>query len=126
MMVPSIGTWLKTGTARLLHDSGTLGRWILRPRLTGGRSLDNLARDAGALEEWIRQSVWPSWHVSGTCRMGPDGDRMTVVDAACQVRTLAGLRLVDASVMPTIPRVNTNITTIAIAEKIADDIKASS
>ena len=57
--------------------------------------------------------------------MGPDGDRMAVVDAACRVRTLAGLRVVDASVMPTIPRANTNITTIAIAEKIAEDIKAS-
>lgn len=125
MMVPSIATWLKTGTARLLHDSGAVGRRILRTRLTGRRGLDALAGDAGALEEWIRQSVWPSWHVSGTCRMGPNGDRMAVVDAACRVRTLAGLRVVDASVMPTIPRANTNITTIAIAEKIAEGIKAS-
>lgn len=125
MMVPSMATWLKTGTARLLHDSGSVGRRILRSRLTGGRNLDDLARDGAMLEEWIRQSVWPSWHVSGTCRMGPDGDRMAVVDAACRVRTVAGLRVVDASVMPTIPRANTNITTIAIAEKIADNIKAS-
>ena len=124
-MVRSIATWLKTGTARLLHDSGALGRWILSTHLTNGCGLDDLAGDAGVMEEWIRQSVWPSWHVSGTCRMGPDGDRMTVVDAACRVRTLAGLRVVDASVMPTIPWANSNITTIAIAEKIADDIGAS-
>ena len=44
---------------------------------------------------------------------------------SCRVRALAGLRVIDASVMPTIPRANTNITTIAIADKIADDIKGS-
>ena len=125
MMVPSLSTWIKTGLARVLLDSGAAGRAILRPKLTGGRSLDRLAMDDEALADWIRESVWPSWHVSGTCRMGPDGDRDAVLDGACRVRNVDGLRVVDASVMPTIPRANTNITTIAIAEKISDNILSS-
>jgi 5-(hydroxymethyl)furfural/furfural oxidase len=52
--------------------------------------------------------------------MGPDGDPLAVLDAQCRVRGVGGLRVVDASVMPTIPRGNTNLTTIAIAEKVSD------
>ena len=125
MMVPSLGTWLKTGMARMLLDSGATGRFLLRPQLTRGLDLDRLAEDEQALVDWIRESVWPGWHVSGTCRMGADGDRDAVLDGACRVRNVPGLRVVDASVMPTIPRANTNITTIAIAEKIADGILAA-
>ena len=78
------------------------------------------------LADWVKASVWPGWHVCGTCRMGPDGDPLAVLDGECRVRGVAGLRVVDASVMPTIPRANTNLTTIAIAEKIADWLRMSS
>ena len=51
--------------------------------------------------------------------MGAATDRDAVVDAAGRVRGIAGLRVVDASIMPTVPRGNTNIPTIMVAEKIS-------
>ena len=120
LMVPSAGTWLKTAAARALLDLGGPGRMLPRRKLIGGRDVHRMVKDESALADWIKASVWPGWHVCGTCRMGPDGDPLAVLDGECRVRGVAGLRVVDASAMPTIPRANTNLTTIAIAEKIAD------
>ena len=125
LMVPSAGTWLKTAAARTLLDLGGPGRTLLRRKLTGGRDVHRLVKDESALADWIRSAVWPGWHVCGTCRMGPDTDPLAVLDGECRVRGVPGLRVVDASVMPTIPRANTNLTTIAIAEKIADEMRLS-
>ncbi len=62
------------------------------------------------------------FHPVGTCKMGPSTDAGAVVDAQCRVHGLQGLRVVDASVMPTITSGNTNAPTLMIAEKIAADI----
>jgi choline dehydrogenase len=55
-----------------------------------------------------------------TARMGPAGDPLAVVDQHCQLRGLENLRVVDASIMPTIPRANINLTCIMIGERLAD------
>jgi 5-(hydroxymethyl)furfural/furfural oxidase len=81
--------------------------------------LTALVKDDDALAEHIRQNVAGMFHVAGTCRMGADTDRDAVVDTAGRVRGFDGLRVVDASIMPTVPRANTNIPTIMIAEKIS-------
>ena len=65
---------------------------------------DILAND-DALDLWIRQTVGTARHVSGTCKMGPDGDPMAVVDQYCRVKGIQGLWVADASVMPRIPTV---------------------
>ena len=63
------------------------------------------------------------FHPAGTCKMGPSTDPMAVVDAKLLVYGIVNLRVVDASIMPTIVSGNTNIPTIMIAERAADFIK---
>jgi 5-(hydroxymethyl)furfural/furfural oxidase len=89
-------------------------------RLTGQRiDLAALAADDAELADYVRNNVAGTFHVCGTCRMGRADDPDAVVDAVGRVRGIAGLRVVDASIMPAIPRGNTNIPTIMLAEKIA-------
>ena len=83
-----------------------------------------LVQDDEALADHIRDNVAGTFHPVGTCRMGAPDDRDAVTDPAGRVRGIAGLRVIDASIMPTIPRGNTNIPTIMIAEKLADQMLA--
>jgi 5-(hydroxymethyl)furfural/furfural oxidase len=92
-------------------------------RLTGQRiDLGALSADDAELGDYVRNNVAGTFHVSCTCRMGHRDDPDVVVDTGGRVRGIGGLRVVDASIMPTIPRGNTNIPTIMLAEKIAAGI----
>ena len=84
--------------------------------------LAELAEDDAALAEHIRQNVAGTFHPVGTCRMGAANDPEAVTDPAGRVRGVGGLRVIDASIMPTLPRGNTNIPTIMVAEKLAAEI----
>ncbi len=79
-----------------------------------------LVEDDAALADHIRENVAGTFHPVGTCRMGAAEDRNAVTDLAGRVHGIEGLRVIDASIMPTIPRGNTNIPTIMVAEKLAD------
>jgi len=73
-----------------------------------------------ALAAYVRATVTTQFHPCGTARMGPAGDGMAVVDAHCRLRGISNLRIVDASIMPTVPRANINLTSIMIGERVAD------
>jgi choline dehydrogenase-like flavoprotein len=71
----------------------------------------------------IRQVTYTGYHLVGTCRMGADHRRDTVLDPRLRVKGVHGLRVCDASVMPTVTNGNTNAPTIMIGEKCAHLIK---
>jgi choline dehydrogenase len=98
------------------YVAGTPGSWF-------GVAADNtplplpLATEPAALQAFVRATAGTVWHPVGTCAMGSGPD--AVVDAQLRVHGIAGLRVADASVMPTITRGNTNAPSMMIGERAA-------
>jgi choline dehydrogenase len=86
---------------------------------------DGQVEDDTQLALLVTSVVNPHYHAAGSCRMGPDSDPSAVVDQHLRVRGVTGLRVADASIMPTITRANTNLTAIAIAERAVELFDAS-
>lgn len=101
--------------ARRLCRTRALAPYIVEERVPG----PNAASDNDLLD-YARRNGSTVYHGVGTCRMGTD--ETAVTDPELKVRGLAGLRVVDASIMPRITSTNTNATTVAIAEKASDII----
>ena len=97
----------------VLAKSGAFDEW-------GGvcETTDLLQLDRPHLEQTVRDGVSSFFHLSGTCRMGADA--AAVVDPQLRVNGVDGLRVADASVMPSIVSANTNAATVMIGEKAAD------
>jgi choline dehydrogenase len=102
---------------RRIAAAAPLASYIVREEFPGPQ-----ARTDAELLEVARQTGETVFHPTSTCRMG--ADERSVVDSRLRVRGLAGLRVVDASVMPAVVSGNTNAAVIAIAEKAADLIRA--
>lgn len=109
---------------RRLRDGVRLAADLLRaPSLAGlGARTDphDSELDDTALDGWIRDRLTTAVHLSGTARMGPDGDPGAVVDAQLRVRGIAGLRVVDTSVLPTAPSRGPAATAVMLGERAAD------
>jgi len=103
--------------ARRLLGSKALSKYYDREEFPGAdkQSDDDLLTAA-------KQRGTTTFHLMGTCRMAPDTDPTAVVDDQLRVRGMEGLRVVDASVMPTMPSANLNASVLMIAEKAADMI----
>ena len=106
--------------------------WKLQHRMLNSRAFDEVRgenfypvdiTDDAQIEQDIRNRADTQYHPVGTCKMGPSSDEYAVVDADLKVHGLEGLRVVDASVMPTLVGANTNAPTIMIAEQAADKIQ---
>jgi len=118
--------------SRLLSDTRDLARMVdgvartlkIFEAMSGGVRAELLIPDAATandpelLNEHIRKFHSTGYHPSGTCRIGH------VVDERCRLVGAQGLWVADASVMPTVPRANTNLPTLMIGERVADFIKA--
>nr|WP_202511886.1 GMC family oxidoreductase N-terminal domain-containing protein [Streptomyces sp. SID3343] len=76
--------------------------------------------DDAALDDHLLATAVDAQHGTSTCRMGAPADETTVVDPSCRVLGVDRLRVVDASVLPSVPRANTNLTAIMIGELMAD------
>ena len=100
---------------RTLMEAPALAEWITRDMFTANVTTDDEIRDV------LRRRTDTVYHPVGTCRMGHDA--LAVVDPQLRVHGVTGLRIVDASVMPTLIGGNTNAPTIMIAEKAVDLIR---
>lgn len=98
-----------------------LGSRLLPRKIPGCQQFDILSADYWKCH--CRHLSFTIYHQSGTCKMGPDSDPWAVVDDTLKVKGIKGLRVIDASIMPTIPAAHTNNPTIMIGEKGSDLIK---
>lgn len=104
--------------ARQVAQQPAMKRLIVRETRPGPGTNDD-----AVLLDYVRETAQTSWHQVGTCKMGTDG--ASVVDPELRVRGIAGLRVVDTSICPTIPSSNTNAAALAIGEKGADMVLAA-
>jgi choline dehydrogenase len=104
--------------ARRLLQSRPLSKYYDREEFPGP-----LAQSDDDLMAAAKERGTTTFHLMGTCRMAPDIDPTAVVDDQLRVRGVIGLRVVDASIMPTMPSANLNASVLMIAEKAADMIR---
>ncbi len=102
---------------RLLHPP-ELCVFLERETLPGPQ-----AQTDDELLDFAKKNGSTTYHLIGTCRMGPDTDPTAVVNDRLLVHGMEGLRIVDASIMPSMPSANTYATTLMIAEKASDFIR---
>ncbi len=112
--------------ATLLNILPGISDFVLS-RLTGDAiDLDALIKNPQDLAQHVQKNIAGMFHPVGSCRMGDSEDPMAVVDSTGKVYGVQNLRVVDASIMPNLIAGNTNIPTIMVAEKIADELVKNS
>ncbi|MEJ8858179.1 GMC family oxidoreductase N-terminal domain-containing protein [Variovorax robiniae] len=103
--------------SRRIAETGPMARLLEEEVRPGGKA----ASDEDLIA-YLRATGATAWHPLGTCRIGSDASQ-SVVDPQLRVHGIQGLRIADASVMPTIASTNTNAISIAIGERVADFIQ---
>jgi choline dehydrogenase-like flavoprotein len=108
---------------RRLREGVRLTAELLRavPLVSGRTTLTDAVLDSDAeLDGWVRAHLTTAVHLSGSARMGPEGEAGAVVDQELRVRGVAGLRVVDTSVMPRVPSRGPAATAVMIGERAAE------
>jgi 5-(hydroxymethyl)furfural/furfural oxidase len=119
----SARNWLKASFIEMAFRFTPIRRKLIARSMINPNSLID---DSSALRDWALSRAGPPHHVSCTARMGRLGDTSAVLDAECRVLGVENLRVIDASIMPTLVRANTHLPVIMIAERMADRIRAAS
>lgn len=118
------GSLMGLAIKTVLNAPPAITRQILARRIRPGRWIANRHRHALASDAELIAAAAPMAHPSGTCAIGPESNKMAVVDPHCRVHGVANLRVVDASVMPRVPSANTNLPTLMVAERAAELIRS--
>jgi len=113
--------WLQARLICAGLEIGPLRRAVLKSSVFDPRSL---ADDDRGIRDYVRHYAQAVYHVCGTCKMGRQEDLEAVVDTSCRVFGIAGLRVIDASVFPTVPAAATHLPVLMVAEKMADRVKS--
>ena len=116
---------LKDGVRRLRKFARTDPiREIASEMWLGPERVDiDVTMEDADVDAWLLRSCLDAQHAGGSCRMGLSDRPETVVDDHCRVLGIDGLRVVDASIMPQVPRANTHIPTVTIAEHASSLIR---
>jgi 5-(hydroxymethyl)furfural/furfural oxidase len=124
MMALMQGTWRSQIVSDLgalaLESPGVIRRFILRNAVA---PIETLLNNATALENHVMSNTQIGGHPAGTCRLGDAARDTTVVDSRCRVVGVDGLRVVDASIFPTLMRAGPNLPVMTAAEKAATMIQ---
>lgn len=111
---------------QMLDGPAPLRRHLINRHFVEGSSFAELLAADDTLEAFVRRAATGVWHASCSCRMGAPSDPLAVTDQTGLVHGVSGLRVVDASIFPSVPCANTNLPTMMAAEKIADAINTYS
>lgn len=111
--------------ARMLDGPQPIRKFMMDYLISGEYKLHELLANDDALSNFVSDAAVGGWHASCTCRMGSSTDLSAVTDDEGRVYGVEGLRVVDASIFPTIPRANTNLPVLMIAEKLAESIRTA-
>jgi len=106
--------------ASVLDASPLMRRNLLRWAIASGDVRESRLSDLHWQARTVSQRSFGTYHAAGTCRMGSSDDPSTVVDPNCEVHGIDGLSVVDASIMPTIPRANINLPVMMLAHRYVD------
>ena len=111
---------MRDGVRRLLEIGASASvSSIAAAEITGVIPLPRPDASDADIDDWALRTAGDAQHICSTARMGADGADDCVVDPQCRVRGVSRLRIVDASVLPRVPRANTHLTVLAVAEKAA-------
>jgi len=109
----------------VLASPAPLRRAVVSRAIRPGRLVAEESGSRTVTDEEILDATGASFHPSSTCAIGPPGNPLAVVDPECRVYGVEGLRVADASVMPSVVSANTNTPTMMIGERVAEFMRAS-
>lgn len=106
--------------AAILDGPAWMRQAALHNLIKVGETDETVMKTQAWQEAMVGQRTFSTYHPSGTCRMGREGDELAVQDARCNVRGVEGLHVIDCSAMPRVSRCNTHLPTMMVAERAAD------